>query len=222
MKRREGNNEKPGHTHTPSIVIPKQEESKKAEGDGLDILHNIIQGEEKEKKKRKLERRRSSIDDKMDLKFGAEVSEKAKEVEDRKKRLLENIHPKKQDDDDRIIGQNLLDLKFGKMDSKKEESGSTDKSGSNKDEGSHEMFHQGLGFIGDLIENILPPLVDVVAPKKSEQPIQLKTVNMPVTKEPYQEIQSPIWKKRNQATKTESSGFGITLNKAFNNDKVVD
>ena len=95
----------------------------------------------------------------MDLKFGADVNAKAKDVEERKKKLIENISSeKKEEDDGPIIGQNLLDLKFGKVSSKKEENNSTEKTGSNKDEGSHEKFNQGLGLLEGLIDNILPPI----------------------------------------------------------------
>lgn len=157
MQRREGNNTEHKSIHNPSIMIEKEEPKKEA--DGLEILTNILAGEDEKKKKRKLERRRSSIDEHMDLKFGADVNSKAKEVEERKKRLLENIQgEKKEEDDDPIIGQNLLDLKFGKVSSKKEENSSTEKSGSNKDEGSHEKISSGLGLIGGLIDNILPPI----------------------------------------------------------------
>ena len=116
MKRRQGNNDsaKPGHSQTPSILVPKEQ---KPEEDKLDVLNQVVVEEEKQQKKRKLERRRSSIDQKFDPKFGADVSEKAKDIEERKKKLIDSIQSKgeKKVQDDRIVGQNLLDLKFAKV-----------------------------------------------------------------------------------------------------------
>ena len=40
-----------------------------------------------------MKRRRSSIDDKLDLKFGQAVDEKSKEVMDRKQKMIDNFYP---------------------------------------------------------------------------------------------------------------------------------
>lgn len=45
------------------------------------------------KKESRLKRRRSSIDDKLDLKFGQAVDEKSKEINDRKQKLIGNFYP---------------------------------------------------------------------------------------------------------------------------------
>ena len=53
---------------------------------------NIPVGSDKVDKERKLKRRRSSIDDKIDLKFGSQVDDKAKEAEARKKKVMETAN----------------------------------------------------------------------------------------------------------------------------------
>ena len=90
-----------------------------------------------------------------------------------------------------------------------------------KDEGSHEKFNQGIGLIEGLIDNILPPIPDPPTKEKQEEPIGQKLVKIPVfIRDNIEEIQSPIWKKKNQTIKQESSGFGIKLNQV--SDKVVE
>ena len=96
MKRREGVERKTSENQTEnSEELPTRKRSTQPEPyivtDALENLGEISP----DKGEKRLKRRRSSIDDKIDLKFGSAIEEKTKESEERKKRLIDTLNDKK-------------------------------------------------------------------------------------------------------------------------------